>query len=142
LVEELGLDEKGLLWAEAVFCERSPTTKGIPKQTFRDCRERFLREIIEVLVPPGKHIVCLGDEAFQSVEELVERHNRWKVIGVHHPTGRSRFANYFAREREKLTDRPLKGRVKLTDRPLKGRVKRKFRELEKQAAYLQPFKPE
>lgn len=82
-------------------------------------------------MPPGKHIVCLGKEAFQSVKELVGQHNRWKVIRVDHPTGRSGFANYFARERKKLTDRQLK-----------GRVKRKFRKLEKRAAYLEWFKPE
>jgi hypothetical protein len=131
LVEELGLDEKGLLWAEAVFCERSPTTRGIPVQTLENCRERFLREIIETLVPAGKHIVCLGGEAFKSLKEVVGQHNRWKVIGVHHPTGRSSFANYFA-----------KGGEKLADRPLKGRVREDFRKLEEQAAYLQWFKPE
>lgn len=130
LIKELGLDENGLLWAEAVFCEKSPKVRKIPRQTFEDCRELFLREIIENLVPAGKHVVCLGREAFQSVQELVGERNRWKVVGVHHPTGRSSFVNYFAKERKKLTDRPLK-----------GSVKGDFRKREEQTAYLHWFTP-
>jgi uracil-DNA glycosylase len=94
LVKELGLGENGLLWAEAVFCEKSRKTRGIPEQTLNDCRERFLRQIIETVVPPGKHIVCLGREAYGSVEKLVDRCNKWKVIGVHHPRiSRTRSSN-------------------------------------------------
>jgi hypothetical protein len=130
LVKELGLNENCLLWAEAVFCEKSPKMQKITKQTFEDCREQFLREIVETLVPAGKHIVCLGVEAFQSVKELVGQDNRWKIIGVHHPTGRSNFANYFAKERAKLVDRPLK-----------DRVKEDFRKLEEQTTYLRWFPP-
>jgi uracil-DNA glycosylase len=131
LVKELGLGENGLLWAEAVFCEKSRKARDVPEQTLNDCRERFLRQIIETVVPPGKHIVCLGREAYGSVEKLLDRCNKWKVIGVRHPTGRSGFANYFVREKKRLTDRSLK-----------GGVKQKFRRLEEQAAYLQWFKPE
>jgi uracil-DNA glycosylase len=130
LVDQLGLDEKGLLWAEAVFCEKSSTTLGIPAQTFENCRERYLQEIIETLVPAGKHIVCLGGEAFMSVKRAVGQHNRWKVIGVHHPTGRSSFAKYFAKEGKKLADRPLK-----------RRVREDFLKLEKQSIYVHWFKP-
>jgi uracil-DNA glycosylase len=131
LVKKLGLGEKGLLWAETVFCEKSRKTRGIPEQTLNSCREQFLRQIIETVVPPGKHIICLGREAYGSVEKLVDhQRTRWKVIGVHHPTGRSGFPNYFVRKRKRLTDRPIK-----------DRVKHKFRKLEEQATYLQWFRP-
>ena len=69
-------------------------------------------------------------DAYQNVKELVEQDNRWKVVGIHHPTGSRTFANYFAKERKKLTDRPLE-----------ERVKEDFRKLEEQAAYLKWFKP-
>jgi len=130
LLKELELDEKGLLWAEAVFCEKSLKTQRVPTQTFKDCREQFLRGIIENLVPAGKHIVCLGKDAYKNVKELVGQDKRWKVIGINHPTGSRTFANYFASERKRLIDRPLK-----------DRVKEDFRKLEDQTSYFRWFKP-
>jgi uracil-DNA glycosylase len=131
LIKKLGLGEKGLLWAEAVFCEMSGAALRIPVQTFENCREQFLREVIETLVPWGKHIVCLGGKAFKSVKEVVGQDNHWKVIGVHHPTGRSSYANYFAKQGKNLVERPLK-----------GRFRGDFRKLDESAAYLHWFKPE
>jgi len=120
LLKELGLatDRTGFLWTEVVFCESE--TQRIPAETLLNCRQ-FLERILfdEKLVPEGRPILCLGNDAFENVRELVGKRNRWKVIRVYHPTGSRAFANCFAKQRKK----------RLTDRPLKGHLKDRFRRL-------------
>jgi len=115
LLKELGLSLNGILWAEVVFCEKSPSSGKLP-ETFKTCSDRFLKEIVKLL-PERKYLVCLGMTALKYVIKLTNS-NQWKVIGVYHPTGSRVFANYFEK----------KGRV--TERKLKKKILKSFKELE------------
>lgn len=118
-LKELGLatDTTGFLWAEAVFCESAPrVVEGgspsvrIPKATFEEC-SKFLQRMLfdDGLVPKGRPVLCLGNEALQDVRGLVGDQNLWKVIQIHHPTGSRTFANYFTKKaKRRLIDRPIK----------------------------------
>jgi hypothetical protein len=88
LLEKLALTRAGgILWGEVVLCE----SKGqrIPGNTVRDC-SKHLEKILnkERLLPDGKHIFCLGDNAYDYVTKILGHNNRWKVVRVYHPTGR------------------------------------------------------
>lgn len=98
LLRKLGVNLSGVLWAEAVFCEKdkSSSKRNFPPETFEKCSQNFLKYIIQ-LVPEGKYIVCLGQEAFEWVGKIESSmNNPHKVISVYHPTGNyPRFSKYF-----------------------------------------------
>lgn len=110
LLKQLGLNPKGILFAEVAFCEKIDPTKSIPKETFKHCCNRFLSKII-ALVPEQKYILCLGAKAFKYTIELPGRSER-KLIVAYHPTGSWKFANYFEKgEAKKVTERSLKKEI-------------------------------
>jgi len=112
LLGELGLPQKGLLWAEVVFCES--IDRGIPRTTCEHCKERFLTGILsKQLIHEGKHIFCLGNYAFRNVSELAQRlGNRWRIVGCHHPGSRGDFSRYFEKSDKKMCQRPLTRQAK------------------------------
>jgi len=118
LLKELGLSLKGILWAEVVFCEKSPSIKRIPGKTFEKCFSRFLTEVAKLLLET-KYVVCLGTTAFQYVKNLPHS-DQWKMISVYHPTGSRVFANYFKKEKGK----------KVTERKLRNKILKDFKQLE------------
>lgn len=113
LLKQLGLNPNGVLFAEVVFCEKSYSTRSVPKKTFEKCCNRFLRKII-TLVPEEKYVLCLGKKAFHYTRKLPESARR-KLIAAYHPTGSRIFANYFEKEKgKKVIERRLKKKI-LTD---------------------------
>jgi uracil-DNA glycosylase len=109
LLRELGLDDKRVLWAELVACEKlkptkeSKPVKQIPPTTFENCKKRSFMQLLEKLgkwLPPKTYVLCLGKIAFQQVSKLQE-YNHWKIIGVYHPTGSRLFGRYFQKDRDK-----------------------------------------
>jgi len=113
LLKQLGLNPKGTLFAEVVFCEKSHSTGRIPNKTFEKCCNRFLRKIVK-LVPEKKYILCLGTNAFVYTRNMPESAHK-KLIAAYHPTGSRIFANYFEKEKgKKIIGRRLKRKI-LTD---------------------------
>jgi hypothetical protein len=112
LLKELGLPQKGLLWAEVVFCESD--RREIPRRTCERCREHFLRRLLsEQLIHEEKYILCLGNYAFEKVTELAESlGNRWRIVGCHHPGSRGDFSRYFEKNDKKICERSLTKQAK------------------------------
>jgi len=136
LLDELKIIKKdntnGILWAEIFYCEKK---NGIPKETFEKCSKKcskYLNEILE-LVPKGKHILCLGDTAFERIKTYVKNGNKWKVIGIDHPTRRySTFFKYFEEKEDKDEE-------KLQDRKIRSEFVEELKRDEKKNDYLINF---
>lgn len=111
LLEQLGLDCKGILWAEIVACEKLKSTKEskpireIPDATFKNCSNHSFAELLrrlETHLSEKTYFLCLGKIAFWHVSKLPEA-NRWRIVGVYHPTGSRRFGEYFIKDKDKDT---------------------------------------
>jgi hypothetical protein len=81
LLNELGLTAN-ILWTELIKCEKEPSTKKIPLQTYRNCIELYLKKELKN-VPCNWPIIAVGKETYAAVVFLFPDR---KILGISHST--------------------------------------------------------
>lgn len=67
LLNELGLSDRNILWAEIAFCEKSDDPKGHINKGLKHSYDNYLSKILTEFRPKGRHLVCLGRTAYNFI---------------------------------------------------------------------------
>lgn len=122
LVTALGF--KGpILWTELVKCQfkEDIDIKSLPERTMEECIKNYLRKEIKLF--PKFPIIALGNDVFEFCSlRFPER----IVIGIPHPSGRSRKSNEFYKKRgyksKRLRKKISKYKKKFKNKPFSIRL--------------------